>query len=177
MILMHEDWHRDTLEWSWICGRGTVAFTKRPLRNPTSGFLSRKEGRERERVYIIRGTGRQGELYGEPRRTTAIRHYISASRIYTAGPMIDAGDRGRQWPVNELTRIRYAIEDFERELLGFWWIFFVSWTNLVQVPLFLRAVKAGLWKIRNEWSRDSIRTNIIIRSFLEILLWPMVMIG
>lgn len=120
MILMHEDWHRDTLEWSWICGRGTVAFTKRPLRNPTSGFLSRKEGRERERVYIIRGTGRQGELYGEPRRTTAIRHYISASRIYTAGPMIDAGDRGRQWPVNELTRIRYAIEDFERELLGYY---------------------------------------------------------
>lgn len=139
MILMHEDWHRDTLEWSWICGRGTVAFTKRPLRNPTSGFLSRKEGRERERVYIIRGTGRQGELYGEPRRT--IRHYISANRIYTA--MIDAGDRGRQWPVNELTRVRHAIEDFERELLLGYYAFDGSSSFPGRTSLFLR-IKEGL---------------------------------
>lgn len=75
MILMQEDWHRDTLQWSWICGRGmaaVVAFTKRPLRNPTSGFLSRKarEGREREKEregYISYVRQRQGELYGEPR--------------------------------------------------------------------------------------------------------------
>lgn len=127
---------------------GTVAFTKRPLRNPTSGFLFRKgrEGgseaereRERERgIYII--------------RTTEAGRIIPRS-VITSLRVESTGDRCRPSPRKAVARVSERINQGQvcgalqfkisnvssRSLLRFWWISFVSWGKLGKgaVPLFL----------------------------------------
>lgn len=135
MILMHEDWQRDTLQWSWICGRGMARWLSQSDRSvilhpDSSSGKAEREGRrqrekERERgIYIIRT---QGELYRDPSL------HLSESNL----PVIDAGPSPRKAVARVSERInqgqvcgalQFKISNVSsRSLLRFWWISFVSW--------------------------------------------------
>lgn len=83
---MHEDWHQDTLERSWICTTDSVAFTKQPGYNPASGFLGPPGERRPRRE-------RRCRMHDEPERIihgTRRRRSVIISLHSSTGPVIDA---------------------------------------------------------------------------------------
>lgn len=165
MILMHEDWQRDTLQWSWICGRGMARWLSQSDRSvilhpDSSSGKAEREGRrqrekERERgIYII--------------RTTEAGRIIPRS-VITSLRVESTGDRCRPSPRKAVARVSERINQGQvcgalqfkisnvssRSLLRFWWISFVSWGKLGKgaVPLFLWT----LWEDWESFELDSIR--------------------